>query len=54
MLKEFLFALIGFGIVALLLGSIARRKSGPTFVKSLQIGLSLLICVIVLLIIFKR
>jgi|GEM_PF-4166540 len=54
MLKEFLFVLIGFGSVALLLGFIARQKSGWSFLKSLQVGLSILICVIILLIIFKR
>lgn len=54
MMKEFLFVLIGFGIVALSLSLISRQKPGFSLLKSLQIGLVTLICVIVLLIIFKR
>lgn len=54
MLGEFLFALLGLSLIALLMRFISRQKGRWTIIKSIQVGFIILIVIILLLLLFKR
>jgi hypothetical protein len=54
MLGEFLFAIIGLSLVALLMQLVVKQKKPLTVFKSVQLGLIILIVIVLLLLLLKR